>query len=496
MSASVDHLGLQARLQPGRLAAVDLASGRRWTYAALDIAVGRCARDLVERGCQVGDRVAALARNSVDLAVLHLACARLGLIYTPLNWRLSPAEIRDLIADAEPRLIFGDAELARVGVEGVPVAELAKAIAYGPALETGLIDRDRPSLILYTSGTSGRPKGVLLSERNLDQTAINFGRLGRVTHDSVFLNDAPMFHVIGLVTCVRPPLLHGGAFLVSDGFDPARTLRRMEDPELAVSHYFCVPQMAATLRAQPTFAPEKLSGLTAVFTGGAPHPAADIRAWLDDGLAVVDGFGMSEAGTVFGMPVDREEIAARAGSAGVAMPGVAARIVDADDQDCPPGQAGELLLKGENLFSAYWRRPAETKAAFTEDGWFRTGDIAQCDEAGFHWLVDRKKDMFISGGENIYPAEIEAALAGHPLIAECAVIGLPDPKWGEVGCLVATAKPGAALALADIIAHLEPRLARYKLPKLLRLVEALPRTGSGKVQKARLKDMLLERTPS
>ncbi|UAL09278.1 AMP-binding protein [Caulobacter segnis] len=496
MSASVDHLGLQARLQPTRLAAVDLASGRRWTYAALDLAVGRCVRLLTDYGCRPGDRVASLARNSVDLAVLHLACARAGLIYVPLNWRLSPAEIRDLVEDAEPRLVFGDAELARAGVVGAPIAELAEALEQGQPLATNPIDRGRPSLILYTSGTSGRPKGVLLSERNLDQTAINFGRLGRVTHDSVFLNDAPMFHIIGLITTIRPPLLHGGAFLVSDGFDPARTLRRMEDPALAVSHYFCVPQMAAALRAQPSFAPERLGGLTAIFTGGAPHPAADIRAWLDDGVPIVDGFGMSEAGTVFGMPVDRDAIAARAGSAGVAMPGVASRIVDAEGAACEPGQPGELLLKGENVFSAYWRRPAETRAAFNEGGWFHTGDIAVCDEDGFHWLIDRKKDMFISGGENVYPAEIEAALADHPHIAECAVVGMPDARWGEVGCLVVVARPGALVVHAEIIAHLEPRLARYKLPKETCVVTALPRTGTGKIQKGLLKAMLRERAAS
>jgi fatty-acyl-CoA synthase len=493
MSGAIDHVGLQARLQPQRLAAVDLASGWRWTYAELDAAVARCARVLVERRVGFGERVVSLARNRVELAILHLACARTGAIYVPLNWRLSPPEILALVEDAEPRLIVGDQELARVGLDGLSIDLLAGEIEVAAPLVTGPIDRDRPSLILYTSGTSGKPKGVLLSERNLDQTALNFGRLGHVTHDSVFLNDAPMFHVIGLVTCVRPPLLHGGTVLVSDGFEPERTLARLGDPDLKVTHYFGVPQMAQALRSHPTFAPERLRGLTAIFTGGAPHPAADIRAWLADGVPVVDGFGMSEAGTVFGMPIDIAGIDARAGAAGVAMPGVASRIVDADDQDCAPGVAGELLLKGENLFRAYWRRPDETAKAFTKDGWFRTGDIAHADAEGFHWLVDRKKDMFISGGENVFPAEIEAALAGHAAIAECAVVGLPDSRWGEIGHLVVVLRAGQALSHADVLTHLEPRLARYKLPKLTTVLDALPRTGSGKVQKGVLRDLLLER---
>jgi fatty-acyl-CoA synthase len=496
MSVPTDHVSLQARLEPQRLAAIDLASGRRWTYAQLDAAVARCVRVLVERGCQVGDRVASLARNRVTLVVLHLACARLGTIYVPLNWRLSPPEITALIEDAEPRLIVGDGELARAGLEGVSLDGLEAQIDAAQPLWTPAFDRDRPSLILYTSGTSGRPKGVLLSERNLEQTAINFGRLGRMTHGSAFLIDSPMFHVIGLVTAVRPTFLHGGAILVSDGFEPARTLARIDDPTLGVTHYFCVPQMAAMLRAAPGFDPARLAGLTGLFTGGAPHPAADIRAWLADGVAIADGFGMSEAGTVFGMPVDIGQIDAHAGSAGIAMPGVASRIVDDEDRDCLPGTAGELLLKGDNLFSAYWRRPNETREAFTDDGWFRTGDIAVADDQGFHWLIDRKKDMFISGGENVYPAEIEAALAGHPAIAECAVVGLPDARWGEVGHVVLVLQSGSAIGHAEITAHLEPRLARYKLPKATTVVDALPRTGSGKIQKAVLRALLQEKTPA
>jgi fatty-acyl-CoA synthase len=486
-----DHVALQARLQPDRPAAVDLASGRSWTYAELDDAVARAVAVLRRRGVGEGDRLATLARNRVLLAVLHLACARLGAMFVPLNWRLSPAEIAALVEDSAPTLIVGDAQLAAAGLEGLDLDALqAEVDAAEPDL-TASADRERPSLILYTSGTSGRPKGAMLSERNLDQTAINFGRLGKVTHESIFLVDAPMFHIIGLITSIRPVLMHGGTILVSEGFEPARTLKRLGDPALGVTHYFCVPQMAAMLRAQPTFDASALRHLTAVFTGGAPHPAADIRAWLAQGIPVVDGYGMSEAGTVFGMPADAALIDARAGSAGLPMPAVFTRIVDDQDRDCPPGVPGELLLKGDNVFLGYWRRPEDTARAFTADGWFRTGDIALADAQGYHWLVDRKKDMFISGGENVYPAEIEAALADHPAIVECAVVGLPDPQWGEVGHLVATCREGTALELAGVLAHLESRLARYKLPKGLTLVAALPRTASGKIQKTVLREQLM-----
>jgi fatty-acyl-CoA synthase len=488
--APVDHVGVQARLQPDRLAAVDLARDRRWSYAAFDRAIGSAAQVLLSRGCGAGERVASLARNRVELLLLHLACARIGAIYVPLNWRLSPPEVAALVADAAPRLLIGDGELARAGLQGISLDDVAAAIDAAEPLAPTPIDRSRPSLILYTSGTSGRPKGVLLSERNLDQTAINFGVQARVTHRSIFLNDSPMFHIIGLVTGVRAPLMQGGALLVSDGFEPGRTLARLGDPALGVTHYFAVPQMAAMLRAHADFDASLLRGLTGIFSGGAPHPAAAIRSWLDDGISIADGFGMSEAGTVTCMPLDPGLIGPRAGSTGLAMPGVAVRIVDAGGVGCPPGIAGELLIKGENVFSAYWRRPDETAAAFTSDGWFRTGDIAAMDEDGFVTLVDRKKDMYISGGENVFPAEIEAALAGHPGIAECAVVGVPDARWGEVGHVALVLLPGFEIGHAEITAHLEPLIARYKLPKAVTRLEALPRTASGKVQKALLRTLI------
>lgn len=487
MTFPADFIALHARLRPGRTAACDLASGRRWTYAELHEDTARLAAALDARGVGPGERVAVLAGNTVDLALLHHACARLGAIYVPLNWRLSPSELTWLLDDCDPALVIGDEKLEAAGLSGVALADfVAEASRLEPTPERA-IDPDRPSLILYTSGTSGRPKGALLSERNLAETAINFSLLGEVTPDSVFLADAPMFHIIGLVTNFRPAFMRGACVMVSDGFVPARTLDRLGDPAIGATHYFCVPQMAAALRAEPEFDPARLAGLTALFTGGAPHPAADIAAWLDDGITIADGFGMSEAGTVFGMPLDAQLIRERAGSAGVATPRVQVRIVDETGRDCGIGEAGELLLRGDNIASGYWRRPEESREAFLDGGWFRTGDIARADAQGYHWLVDRKKDMFISGGENVYPAEVEAALAGDPLIAECAVIGVPDARWGEVGHLFLAPAAGASPDTAAILSALAGRLAKYKIPKHVSLIEALPRNGAGKVLKGELR---------
>jgi fatty-acyl-CoA synthase len=487
-----DFVRLHARGRPHATALVDAASRRTLDYAGLDRAIDSAVTMLRKRGVGRGSRVAALSRNGVELVILQLACGRMGAILAPLNWRLSPLELRALIADCEPVLLVGDEALAVLGETGIPtvtMAEAAAEIAGAPPAAPEALDPVLPSLMLYTSGTSGKPKGVLLTEANLFATAVNYAVLGQVTPESAFLVDSPMFHVIGMVTNVRPALMMGGKVVVSGGFDPAETLSRLADPALAITHYFCVPQMAEMLRAAPGFDPAQLRHLRAVFTGGAPHPAARIREWLADGIPIVDGYGMTEAGTVLGMPLSLEVIDRKAGSAGLLAPTIERRIGREDGSEAAPGEVGELLLRGANICAGYWRNPEETAKAFTADGYLRTGDLVREDEDGFYYLVDRKKDMFISGGENVYPAEIEAVLAAHPAVAAVAVIGVPDARWGEVGHAFVTIKPGETEDEASIRALCEQCLARYKLPKRIHFIADLPRTGSGKVVKAELRKL-------
>lgn len=489
-----DYVRLHAAGQPTRPACVELATGRVWTYAKLDEDIARCVTVLRVRGVERGDRVAVLARNSVWLLVLQQALMRLGAIFVPLNWRLAAAEIEALLDDCAPRMVVADAacESLETRRERLALDMLAAEIeAAEPDRSDEATDADAPSIILYTSGTSGRAKGVILTERNAFFTACNFGVLGRVTNRSIFLCDSPKFHVIGLLASFRPGLMQGATMLVSPGFDPVMTRARLADPELGITHYFCVPQMAQMLRDAPDFDPARLRGLTAIFTGGAPNPPQDVRAWLADGVLMADGYGMTEAGTVLGMPPEFEVIDAKAGSAGLPAPTLSLRIVDEAGAELGVDEVGELQIKGPNVTPGYWQRPDETEAAFTADGWFRTGDLARRDRDGFYTLVDRRKDMFISGGENVYPAEIEQVLLDHPAVVEVAVIGVPHPRWGEVGRAFVVSSAGALDLADELAAYCSRRLARFKIPKSFVQLDELPRTGSGKVMKQKLRDSSL-----
>ncbi|PZQ48177.1 MAG: acyl-CoA synthetase [Rhodovulum sulfidophilum] len=481
-----DPVALHAQGRPEKLALMELASGRRWTYAALDQAIERGVAALAALGLGAGDRIAVLAKNAADLLIAQQAAMRMGAIFAPLNWRLAAAELGPILADCAPKLLVLDGTVtvdAPPGCRAISLAELGAAIA---AATPGPRQPARPAggacVILYTSGTSGVSKGVILTPQTLFFTGVNFGVLGGVTGASVFLCESPIFHVIGLVTSIWPPFVQGGAVLVSAGFDPAVTNGRLADKALGITHYFCVPQMAEALRYAEGFDPGRWS-LTALFTGGAPNPPTNIRWWVDQGVAMVDGFGMTECGTVLGMPLDPDLIATHAGAVGQAAPGTAVRIVDLGERDVPDGEAGEILVKGPNVTPGYWNRPEERAKAFTADGWLRTGDIGRRDADGYIAIVDRRKDMFISGGENVYPVEIESVLVEHPAVMEVAVIGVPDARWGEVGRAFVVPKPGARLTEEELARHCEARLARYKIPRRFEITDALPRTGTGKIQK-------------
>ncbi len=491
-----DPVATYAASNPNGLAVVDLESERRWTFAALDGAVDRLAAWLAsEYGPNSGLRVATLSKNCAEMLILQLASVRAGTIFVPFNWRLAPAEIEGLAMDASPTLLFHDPEFTPPDAAERALS-IADMFSLGDAGTRAPLKARRPfdhvSTLLYTSGTSGTPKGVMLSEENIFWGCMNFITGNDVSMQSIFLCDMPLFHTAGLFAATRVPIQAGGCVLISKGFDPQKTLARIANPELGITHYFSVPQMAATLWNQPEFKPEMLLGLTGWAIGGAPNPKAQTERFVRAGVKMTEGFGMSETGSNFGMPThDIDVLLSKAGSCGLPFMTVEAKIVDEEGQEVPTDRMGELWLRGPSIASGYWNQP-ELSAKSFPGGWFVTGDAAIKDDDGFFYIVDRKKDMYISGGENVYPAEVEAAIAELPGVAECAVVGVPDERWGEVGRVYIVPVPGHSIYPEAVIAHCAGRLAKFKTPQTAVITDVIRRTASGKVQKHLLKARALE----
>ncbi|MCO5733193.1 AMP-binding protein [Rhizobium sp. SSA_523] len=492
-----DPVGYRARVSPAAIAIRTIPGGDVLTYAELDDRIARCAFYLNTQFGARGPlfRVAALARNCADLIVVAFACQRARAIFVPLNWRLSTAELTAIVKDCGPEIIIHAAEFEAVAGEIAETIPSVRTLPFDGASESldGVLaqaeplrrlrsDPDEPALLLYTSGTTGAPKGVILTRRNLFYSAVNFSFVGEITPGCVTFCDLPFFHTIGLVAIARTTLMMGGTLLISDRFLPDRTLSCLNDAELGVTHYFAVPQMASILRGQPDYAPEKMRRLKAIFIGGAPLPPPLVASYLADGVALVNGYGMSEAGTVMHMPLDPQAIATRHGSVGFPAPLIELKICDEAGRERESGEIGEIWLRGPSISPGYWNKPAETAAAFV-DGWFRTGDMAMRDEDGFHCLADRLKDMYISGGENVYPAEVEGVLAAHPAIAEVAVIGVADARWGETGAAFVVLNPGQGVERGDLAALCTDKLAAFKRPAHYVFTDAIPRNAAGKPQK-------------
>lgn len=482
---TIDPVATHAGASPGRTAIVDLEGGRRWTYRELDRAVDRLAAWLVgELGPASEARVATLARNCPEIVILQLAAARAGAIFVPFNWRLAAAEIAGLVEDAAPAIVFADPDFAPPAARTLPVAgvlDLGEAGAGPPAEARRAFDA--VTTLLYTSGTSGRPKGVMLSDANAFWGCTNFILGNDVSSASVFLCDMPLFHTAGLFAATRVPLLAGAQVLITRGFDPEKTLARLSDPALGVTHYFSVPQMAATIWNQPGFDPARLASLVSWTLGGAPNPPAQTERFVGAGVPILEGFGMTETGSNFGIPPhDLGRVLAKAGTCGLPFLAIEAKIVDDEGNVLPDGEKGELWLRGPSVSRGYWNQPETTAKAF-HDGWFLTGDAAVRDADGFYRIVDRKKDMYISGGENVYPAEVEAVLAELDAVGEAAIVGVPDARWGEVGRAYIVLAPGREITVEAVLEHCLARLAKFKVPASVVITDTVPRTASGKVQK-------------
>ena len=492
----IAHFG---RRTPDKPAVVDLASGRTFSYAQFDGRISRLAAHLRHRlGIQRGDRVAVLALNTTDTLEVQFACGRIGAVFLPLNTRLTVPELQYIVGDAAPVLMIHDDDLAEVAlsVAGLcnvssalrlgPNGSYETAIAAAPPLETAeIVTLDDISTIMYTSGTTGQPKGAIITHGMTFWNCVNLGGPAYISPSTVLLTVLPLFHTGGL-NCYTNPVLHaGGTVLIMRAFDPGAALALISDASRGINQFFGVPSIYQFMAQHPAFATSDFSRLVIGGVGGAPMPVPLLKVWEERGVALQQGYGMTETSPAV-LTLDKEDAARKAGSSGKPVLHTEVRIVRPDGTDAGVGELGELWVKGPNITPGYWNRPDANKSSFT-DGWLHTGDAARIDEEGFYYIVDRWKDMYISGGENVYPAEVENVLHQLTAIAEAAVIGIPSEQWGETGMAIVAVKPGQKITEAEIHAHCEKNLARFKRPRSIKFVDALPRNATGKIHKPTLR---------
>lgn len=460
-----------------RIALVDGDSGQRWTYGELFRRSQACAAWLGERGVGPGDRVAWTEKNRPSFFEVLFACARLGAILVPVNWRLAPPEVAHIVSDAEPTLILDEAALTAMEAAIARSTARSEAPIDVPAYQA---EDASPLIILYTSGTTGRPKGAILTHGSITANSLNTTIACDLRADDSTATYTPLFHTGG-VNVLSMPLFHrGGKVVLFEGFEPEKILRVVGEEEVSI--LFGVPTIFEMLRDSPSFASADLSSVRFLLCGGAPCPLGLIDDYARRGLVFRQGYGLTEVGPNC-FSLRPEDATRKAGTVGFPVMHCQARIVDSEGQDVAAGDIGELWLKGPHVCGGYWRNP-EASAAALKGGWWATGDLFRTDDEGYFKVVGRKKEMYISGGENVYPAEVEQALRRFPGLRECAVIGVADERWGEVGH--AYVAP-ASIDIAALRLHLEDSLAKFKIPKAFFPVASLPLNASGKVDRRALK---------
>ncbi len=501
----VDWLARREMLSPDAQALIDAQRDYApVTYREWNRAANRTANWLAALGVGRGDLVAVLSMNCVEYLDIWFACGKLGAIMQTLNWRLTSNELSALLLDATPLVLIYGPEF-NAHIEAIQVA--VPGISHYIALETRTtlklghiafsernghpdappppveLTLDTPWALCYTGGTTGMPKGAILTHGNVTWNSVNtVMSWGLSPQDRTILN-SPLFHTGGL-NVLTAPLVHiGGSSIVCKGFDIDQVFDLIE--QRGVTIYFGVPTMFVAQQQHPRWAGADLSRLRWVISGGAPCPAPVFSRFWERGIDFKMGYGLTESGpNTFWLR--REDVQRKPGSVGVPLFHVDVKVVSAS-RECEPNEVGELLIRGPQIVPGYWGRPEETAQAIV-DGWLHTGDLACRDAEGYYYIVGRLKDMMISGGENVYPAQIEDVIAAHPAVATVAVIGVPDSRWGEVGRAIVVTRPGAAVGDDELLEFCRERLARYKVPKSVIFVGSLPVTGAGKVDKRLLQE--------
>ena len=495
-----DWIAGHARRSPDKVAMIDWSSGRRFSYAEMHRRVGGLAGFLArERNIRRGDRVAVLCSNTTDIFEIQFACTRIGAVFAPLNTRLAIREIEEIARDLAPRILFHGPEYTSVArtvlelalVESIvemphdmPSGAYETAVTSSPMIEAGdPVDADDIWTILYTSGTTGRAKGAQVTYAMALMNAVNLAPL-KPSHEMVNLTILPLFHISGLNVFANPAFLYGGSVVVMRSADPSGILELIGRRDLGITHFIGVPTIFQFMAQTPAFRSTDFSRIVAALVGGSPISEERLKVWESVGLTLSQVYGMTETGPT-ALLLDPSDAKRKIGSAGKPVTHVDIRLVDGNGRDVDDGSIGEIWLKGPNVTPGYWRRPDVNSTDFS-DGWLRTGDAALRDAEGFYFIKDRLKNMYISGGENVYPAEVEAAISTLEEVLEVAVIGVADERWGETGRAFIVKKPGADLTEERVRIHCNSWLARYKHPRDIRFINEMPHNSTGKMVKSAL----------
>ena len=507
-----DYLARRELYSPDKPAFIDAGKSPEWrlTFREANQRANQLANWLKSQGVGKGDRVAILARDGYEHLDCFFACSKLGAIHTALNWRLNWHELLEIFISTTPKvLIFSDdfrlnvselsAQFAATGKtrelicllldgSGLPGSrQFEETLQQAPAtpVTCETLEAEDIAALIFTGGTTGLPKAAEVSHRMIAWNTLNTV-IHDVTHNDVYLNVFPMFHTGGLFVYTLPQVIFGGTTILIRNFDPAQVLTLLQRERVTI--FAAVPTMYQIMTTAPNWGEADLSALRFCTSGGAALPVPLVEKYTaEKGIRFKQGFGMTEFGPgIFALAP--EDAIRKAGSIGRPNFFVDAQILDDNNNFLGADHEGELVLKGPSYCSGYFNNQEASAAAIDERGYFHTGDVARFDSEGYFFIVDRKKDMFISGGENVYPAEIEKALYQHPAIHMCAVIGLPDLKWGEVGKACVVIKPGSSVSETELLEFMAARLAKYKVPKSVSFLEALPISAAGKILKRELRD--------
>lgn len=479
----------RALLSPDAFAFHDLKSGTEWTFSEVNAAADAVAEGLTRAGLSEGDRLAILCQNRVEFFVTLFACQKTGIILCPLNWRQPAVELAEtlrpvgalaLLYDAANSELAGNVSKANnltpIDIEG----ELVGWIKSGGPPRSASVPSNRPWYLLFTSGTTGTPKAVIQTATMCWVNAINMGQAVGLTSADRSVNFLPLFHTAGINLYTMALFLNGGSSFLLSKFDSDVVLNLIKEGK--VTQFFGVPAIYQAFSMLPDIDDVDWTNVRCG-CGGAPMPVHLFKFFAERGVHVLNGFGMTETGpTVFLM--DAVGAADKIGSIGKAQSLTEVRLDGVEDDGLT---TGEFLLRGPGITPGYFNNPKATKDAFTDDGWLKTGDVGRRDKDGYYYIVDRIKDMYISGGENVYPAEVERVLHSHPAVLEASVIGVLNEKWGEVGVAFVMLRPGQTLDTDKVRLWCRERLATYKVPVMFHIVDDFPRTEAGKVRKPDLR---------